>query len=79
MTPALLDRGGELVELGVVEALARIAGIGLQKLDRRLAGAPRARRVAVVLARPEQRCETASKARPVFRSAKVFGHGVCSR
>ncbi len=38
---ALLDRGGELVELRVVEALARVARIGAQELDRRLARAAR--------------------------------------
>ena len=32
--PALLDRGGELVEFGVVEPLARVARIGPQELDR---------------------------------------------
>src|SRR5580693_411962 len=35
--PALLDRGGELVELRIVEAFSRIARIGTQELDWRLA------------------------------------------
>ena len=36
--PALLDGGGELIELRIVEPLSRVARIGAQELDRRLAG-----------------------------------------
>src|SRR3984885_2726976 len=35
--PAFLDGGGELVELRIVEPLPRIARIGAQEFDRRLA------------------------------------------
>src|ERR1700722_16010464 len=35
---ALLNGGGEFIELGIVEPLSRVARIGAQELDRRLAG-----------------------------------------
>ena len=63
--PALLDGGGEFVELGIVETLSRIARIGAQELDRRLAGP--ARDLGVLRVRPAQQGrESAPKAGPVF-------------
>ena len=72
---ALLDRGGEFVELRIVEPLARIARIGAQELDRRLARA--ARDLGMGGVRPAQQGrEPAPEARPVFDAGGcVFGHG----
>ena len=73
--PALLDRGGELVELGVVEAFARVARIGAQELDRRLPRAGRERGRGLVRA-AEQGRQSPPEARPVLdHAADVFGHG----
>ena len=73
--PALLDRGGEFVELRIVEPLSRIARIGAQELDRRLARA--ARDLGMRRVRPAQQGrESAPKARPIFGAGGcVFGHG----
>ncbi len=65
--PALLDRGGEFFELGIVESLSRIAGIGTQEFDRRLARAARGLGMRV---RPAQQGRQASpQARAVFDGA----------
>ena len=52
--PALLDRGGQFIELVIVEPLSRVARIGAQELDRRLAGAARRRRYAGGFAPPSK-------------------------
>ena len=50
--PALLDRGGQFIELPIVEKLARVARIRAQELDRRRANA--ARDLGVLWVRPAQ-------------------------
>ena len=62
--PALLDRGGELVELGIVEALARIAWIGTQELDRGVAR--RARGLAVMRVTPPRKAARPRPRRGLF-------------
>ena len=75
---ALLDRGGEFVELRIVEALSRVARIGAQEFDRRLAGAARQFRLLQVRA-PQQSRQSPPEAGPVFDgAADVFGHGSLS-
>ena len=72
--PALLDRGGQFFELRVVESLSRIAGIGAQELDRRLARA--ARGFGVLGVRPAQQGrQSSAQAWAIFDAGCVFGHG----
>ena len=73
---ALADRRRELLELCVVEALARVARIGAQEFDRRLAdpaadcgGLGRIRRG------PEQGGQAAPETGPMLSAGGVLGHG----
>ena len=75
---ALLDRGGEFVEFGLVEIPSRIARIGPQEFDRRLALAARALAGRGLLADvAEQRGEPAAEAGSGFRwTSGVIRHGL---
>ena len=72
---ALPDRRGQLLEFGVVEALARIARVRAQELDRRLAGAARERdSLRFVRRGAEQSGEPAPETGPLFGAGGVFRH-----
>ena len=73
---ALLDRGGEFIELRIVEPLSRVARIGAQEFDRRLAGAARETSACWRVRPAQQGRESAPKAGPIFGAGGcVFGHG----
>jgi hypothetical protein len=72
---ALPDRRGQLLEFGLVEPFARIARVGAQKLNRRLAGATRQGDRLRLFARGAQKGRKPStEAGPMFGSGGVFGH-----
>ena len=76
---AFPDRGGQLLELGIVESFARIARVRAQKLDRRLVGAARQDdRFGLFRRGAQQGCEPSPETGPVFGAGGVFRHRLCS-
>ena len=72
---ALPDRRGQLLEFGIIESFARVARVGAQKLDWRLARAPRQRARFWFFARGAQkRGKSSAEAGPMFGSGGVFRH-----